>query len=362
MSTALPVSASRVAVPDRAGRVDPLEWLPPDRARVVANLETLRKEPHEWEDIHVACHRVPESEEAELAEKLLSTGIVLVKEQDLPRDGSGQLMQGGLFSVSKNGAEDRLIFAPREFDQVQCSREEGPEPHGHDPEFPHRLAFRVLGMGDRNGCAIVQATHEAILQARALLESDAKIVCGEPSPVQDTWQGVYLDDLLITHRLSLETALLLHGSFVPPAPKPEDPDMKLTGLAGGIYEKAGLERAVRKSFRGMYHFKAWRRGQSGGSAADEAAVVVFGGHDCRDGLGFKECVAKGVWLRGVRPAVPERAVCLVAQDRMDPHRWRRLPGHIPPYPGKLAREAHGVSFGYGCYPTSSGGAVRLEAP
>ena len=61
MSTALPVWARRVVVP-QAGRVDPLEWLPPDSAKVVANLETLRREPHEWEDIHMAWHRVPESE------------------------------------------------------------------------------------------------------------------------------------------------------------------------------------------------------------------------------------------------------------------------------------------------------------
>ena len=41
-------------------------------------------------------------------------------------------------------------------------------------------------MSDTNGCAIAQATHEAILQARGLLESDAKIVYGQPSPVGDT--------------------------------------------------------------------------------------------------------------------------------------------------------------------------------
>ena len=98
ISTALPVSASRVAVPDRAGSVDPLEWLPPDRAK-----EALRKEPQEWEDIHVACHRVPESEEAEL---VLS-------------DRSRRRTFRGTVRASC-----------RELDQVQCSREEGPEPRG----------------------------------------------------------------------------------------------------------------------------------------------------------------------------------------------------------------------------------------
>ena len=83
--------------------VDPLEWLPPDQTEVVANLDELRREQHLWEDICKACHRAPQEDEAELAEKLFSTGMaVLVAEDDLPRDQAGQLMQGGLFAVSAN--------------------------------------------------------------------------------------------------------------------------------------------------------------------------------------------------------------------------------------------------------------------
>lgn len=83
-SGALPVSASRVAIPDTAGRVDPLEWLPPDQAAVVGDLEAIRLPEHLWEDVVVACHRVPQDEESDLAEKLLSTGMAeLVKEDRL---------------------------------------------------------------------------------------------------------------------------------------------------------------------------------------------------------------------------------------------------------------------------------------
>ena len=32
---------------------------------------------------------------------------------------------------------------------------------GKDGSIPHRLCFRVLGMGDVNGCAIAQAVHGA---------------------------------------------------------------------------------------------------------------------------------------------------------------------------------------------------------
>ena len=113
-SGALPVSASRVAIPDTAGRVDPLEWLPPDQAAVVGDLEAIRLPEHLWEDVVVACHRVPEDEESDLAEKLLSTGMAeLVKEADLPRTSEGKLLVGGLFCVGKNDSEDRLIFDRR---------------------------------------------------------------------------------------------------------------------------------------------------------------------------------------------------------------------------------------------------------
>ena len=47
-STALPVTATRVAVPEKAGRVDPLQWLLSEQAEVVSDLESLRREPHLW--------------------------------------------------------------------------------------------------------------------------------------------------------------------------------------------------------------------------------------------------------------------------------------------------------------------------
>ena len=47
--------------------------------------------------------------------------------------------------------------------------------------------------------------------------------------------GGLLDDLFMTHRLSLEMAVPFDGSFVPPAPKPdEDPDMKLRACGGHL--------------------------------------------------------------------------------------------------------------------------------
>ena len=74
---------------------------------------------------------------------------------------------------------------------------------GLDPTVPHRACLRVLGMGDINGCAIAQATHEAVLQKEGLLLPGSTLVYGEPVPKGRVWQGAYLDDLLITYRMLL---------------------------------------------------------------------------------------------------------------------------------------------------------------
>ncbi|CAE7035325.1 unnamed protein product [Symbiodinium sp. CCMP2592] len=310
-SGALPVCASRVAIPDAAGRVDPLEWLPSDQAAVVGDLEAVRLPEHLWEDVVVACHRVPEDEENDLAEKLLSTGMAeLVKETDLPHTSEGKLLVGGLFCVGKNDSEDRLIFdrRPENSTMPRLAWEElpsgacftrmllGPDQylrgsgddlrnfyymlrlppgwvrfnsvgrrvssdvvkkHGGTPGVAYRLCFRVLGMGDRNGCSIAQATHEAILRKFGLLRPENKLTYGKFVPEADLWEGVYLDDLLVTLRVTLDSVIPLDGSFQPPPLQADDPDMVHTAVAEDAYEKAGLQRATHKAFRGVTRFKAW---------------------------------------------------------------------------------------------------------
>ena len=101
-SGALAVSASRVAVPDEAGLVDPLDWLPLEKAAVVERLENLRLPEHAWDEVVVACHRVPKEHEADLCRKLLSTGMAtLVPEHELPRTSEGKVLCEGMFCVPK---------------------------------------------------------------------------------------------------------------------------------------------------------------------------------------------------------------------------------------------------------------------
>lgn len=113
-TVALPVVADRIAVPKHAGTVGPLDLLPAERAQVVANMEDLKLPEALWREVVTACHKVPKTEEAGLMKRLLETNMVtLIPEADIPKDDSGKLLVGGLFSVPKNDEEDRLIFDRR---------------------------------------------------------------------------------------------------------------------------------------------------------------------------------------------------------------------------------------------------------
>ena len=308
-STALSVVADRVAVPQEAGNVDPGDWLGEGRAEIFRDLLSQGLPEHPWGEVVTACHRVPLEEEAKLAEKLIANGMVqLVPEAELAQDSQGRLLVGGFFSVKKSEDEDRLIYDRRPQNATMqqlpwaklpngslfCRMKLLPNEYlrgsgddlrnyyytlrlsgdwhrfnavgrrvlpdlvaqaGFDPKVPHRM--RVLGMGDINGCAIAQATHEAILEHKGLLGEDRKLVFGEPVPAKNVWEGAYLDDLLVVHKVQLPYEIPLNGSFSPPLPEVTDVDMQLIRAAEAAYSEAGLQRALHKSFRAQTQFKAW---------------------------------------------------------------------------------------------------------
>ena len=128
---------------------------------------------------------------------------------------------------------------------------------GGDPDRRYRLCFRVLGMGDVNGCDIAQATHEALLQRFGLLGPETHLVYGKPVPTGSLWEGVYLDDLLVTSVRNLDHPVPLDGSFVPPPAQDSDEDILATRRAELAYAEANLDRALHKSFRACTAFKAW---------------------------------------------------------------------------------------------------------
>ena len=310
-TVALPVVADRIGIPAQAGSVDPSSLLPPEQAAVVDNLEQLKLPETLWREVVKACHKVAPLEEAGLMKRLLETNMVsLVPEEDIPRDNHGRLLIGGLFAVGKNENEDRLIFDRRlqnatmqkltwahlpagacfsrmllgDNEYVRGSgddlrnyyyalrlpenwvrhnavgRRVAPElvkQFGGDINKPYRACFRVLGMGDVNACDIAQAVHEAVLRREGLLVPDTTLVYGHPVPDGPLWEGIYLDDLLVTYKMSAPHPIPLDGSFRPPPAQDKDPDMLRVAAAEKAYRDVGLPRAEHKSFRAEADFKAW---------------------------------------------------------------------------------------------------------
>ena len=393
LSTALPVVADRVAIPEEAGQVDPRECLNSVRAQVVDRLHELRKPEPLWGEEVQACHRVPVQEETPLLRRLLAAKMItLLPESVLPCRQDGRMLLGGLFSVRKNEKEDRLIFDRRPenatMDRLDWARlpagacfcrllladneilrgsgddlrnyyytlalppdwvrfngfgrrvaRELVAEAGLDPTVPHRACLRVLGMGDINGCAIAQATHEAVLQKEGLLLPDSTLVYGEPVPKGRVWQGAYLDDLLITYRMLLAHTVELDGTFEAPKPSPQDPDVMLTAAAERAYLNANLSRAEHKAFRCETEFKAWGaevdgvKGRAGAPLAVRRQVWQI----------LRKIVALGFCTKEILQRVLG-FVCFIFQYRREFYslqhhiykyiegikggRWVRLPNHI----------------------------------
>ena len=380
----LPVRADRIAVPKVAGTVDPCLWLEPDRAEVVGNLEKLRKPECEWEEIVHAFHQVPPDEEDKVVRRLLET--------ELPQSASGRMLIGGLFAVLKNEQEDRLIFdrrpenatmhrlrwaklpagacfaklllgekeylrasgddlrnyyymlrLPRNWVKYNAAgRRVSPKvlrDYGLDASVPHRACFAVLGMGDKNGCDIAQAVHEGLLRRHGVLLPINTLQYGVHLPQGELLEGVYLDDLLVAKRCSVDEVIPLDGSFVPPPAQVNDADVLEIKAAEMAYQEAKLQRAEHKAFRLRTLFKAWGAEIDGiqGKAGSPLQVrqqlwhllqkLVAGGWASRDLLrkvvGY---LSYAFQYRRELYSLKHHLYKFLA--RMKPKGWHRLPGHI----------------------------------
>lgn len=309
-TVAMPVVADRVAIPDAAGTVSPLDWLPEERAEIVSDLSQLRMPETDWRRVPRACHQVSVDEEARLMRRLLQHNMVcLTPESELPVDSQGRLLTGGFFSVPKNSDEDRLIFDRRPenatMNRLQWAKlpsgacfcklrlrsnqylrgsgddlrnyyyalalpenwvkynsvgrrvsDELVREFGGEPGVAYRATLRVLGMGDINACDIAQGVHEFVLQSNGVLMDEHRLEYGKPLPESDLMEGAYLDDLLVVYRKTMECDINPE-TFQPPPVSGDDWDAQHAILAEQAYEKAGLQRAIHKSFRFQEKFKAW---------------------------------------------------------------------------------------------------------
>ena len=256
-----------VAVPKIAGVVDPLELpcLAEERRSILANAHSTVLPMSQWPNpLPKACHLIDPEDEVELARRCLQNGMaVLIRDEDVPLDAEGRPLVGGWFGVKhrpKNGRRrQRLIFdrRPQNAGEVpfgwaalphgsQLCRQiledyEGTRGSGDDlenyfyqvkhaqgwssrnvvgrsmraevfrdlpgyetlPAGTYRLALQVVGMGDGRGVDVAQVVHEAILEEGGCMRPQEALKYKLDAPVSSCWEGVYIDDHLITQRLPL---------------------------------------------------------------------------------------------------------------------------------------------------------------
>ena len=228
-----------------------------------------------------------------------------------------------------------------------------------------------------------QATHEAVLRKSGLLDPQETLVYGKAVPKGDVWQGVYLDDLLVTYRHTLTYPIPLDGSFVLPPFQVDDPNSILVQKAEGAYEEAHLQRAVHKAFRGSSHFKAWGgevdgvRGCIGAPKAVRQQLWFLIMLVCEQGWASKNVLEKingflafAFQFRREFFALQHKVYTFVS--KMPAGRWIRLPGfvtdelrslslHLPFAHWNMRRRISESVLATDATPMS-GGAVRASAP
>ena len=106
-------------------------------------------------------------------------------------------------------------------------------------------------MGDLNAVDLTQAVHEQVLIDSGGFKPDEDIKYGHPTPESDTWEGLYIDDHIITQ--------VVDRQMCPRARRPKERlrDEELLQASRDHYIAVGLPRSEAKAFEGRYKFVAW---------------------------------------------------------------------------------------------------------
>jgi hypothetical protein len=316
VTTARDVDLERVSLPTSAGGISPLSHLTAEQAAIFKDLRCIIKPDHEQpSETLKPCHRVRRSDEVAFVRKLLAHGMgKLMPEEAIPRGKDARPLVGGWFCVDHRKGRLRLIFDRRpqndtEFELGWIELPSGPqmtrlilkpsetirgsgddlecwfyqlahEPVWHDrnatgrrlrgADFSdyggvageaYRFVLTVVGMGDLNGVAIAQATHEGILRQGGCRKESEVMRLSKALPSSHFREGAYVDDRLCT--------LQCPRSRLRCRPD-HDPNCEFCKKDGGrmrdvvsnekgllAYKVAGAPRSVDKEFRYEQHFKAW---------------------------------------------------------------------------------------------------------
>jgi hypothetical protein len=131
---------------------------------------------------------------------------------------------------------------------------------GLDPDTRYYLALSVVGMGDISGVDIAQTVHEDVLRRGGCMLDAEKLTYGRPVPLASTWEGAYVDDHLVVHRLPRQCAKCIRGSFECSLCAREalpHRDQAILEASEVSYAEHSLPRTPEKAFRYQQKFECW---------------------------------------------------------------------------------------------------------
>ena len=121
---------------------------------------------------------------------------------------------------------------------------------GADPEVEYFIALRIICMGDLNAVDLAQGIHEQVLKDCGCMNPDDVIQYGHPTPESDTWEGLYIDDHIVSQVVCRQRFPRVRRA----AHKLRDE--QLLEASRLHYASVGLPRSEGKAFEKLYTFTA----------------------------------------------------------------------------------------------------------
>ena len=382
--SAMYVKPDRMSLPEKAGLVDPRDHLKGEWLRAFERMPY--DVPHDIPPLKPTkgCFKVEPNDLTAVYTKLIDSGVaVLIPASLALRDHNGHIVSGGLFAVPHKESTDRIILDRRPQNELERRMVMARLPHGslftqliippncsirasgddlsnyfyllkHHEEwlgrntvgkpipgewFPqygckpgeeYMLSFRVIAMGDTNAVDIAQETHFQILRDAGCLRSDETMAFRCILPARATWEGLYIDDHIVTQ-------IVPKREFKSKAEKFRDDE--IIANSRSQYEKLNLPVSKNKRFTKVQKFTAWgtsvdsQTGRVGAPLTKLQQLCQLILEICSLPFVTQKLLQKTVGLI-VHPAMHKRIFMSLLQDtyvwinKMIPGRKHRLPKSV----------------------------------
>eukprot|EP00438_Fugacium_kawagutii_P030304 Skav204412 [mRNA] locus=scaffold398:166413:168713:- [translate_table: standard] len=202
--------------------------------------------------------------------------------------------------------------------------------YGCEPEKEYILSFKVIAMGDSNAVDLAQETHFQILREVGCLRPDETVAFRCRLPAKSTWEGLYIDDHVVTQVLPKKKFRLKKSKWR---------DEVVVENSRKQYAALGLPVSSKKQFTKVEDFTAWGTSVSNQSGRVGAPLTKLKQLSqlilevCQLPFVTKKLLQKTVGLL-VHPAMHRRIFMSLLQEtylwieKLQPTEKRRLPPPI----------------------------------